>query len=287
MQKSRVWMFFVALAGLCWGVYVPLIAEGGRTCTTPSSPSYASAPPTSCSRSWCRLSSCGRAARRPAWNGRGVTFSTLAGVAGAVGALCVVFATVVFHGPPMLRRPGHLRPGARHQHHRQPLLAPRRGAVHRSACRASRSTGRSTSASSWPASAPASCCTPRTCPTSSPARRSTVNDYTFVIFVLLAGLSWGVYVPLIAQGGKELKSSYASFLCVGAAYFVIAVLLPLVMLWYMSTQPPHAPPPGMPPLDYPTGITLATLAARPAPSAPCASSSPPSSSKGRASTSPR
>jgi hypothetical protein len=76
----------------------------------------------------------------------------------------------------------------------------------------------------------------------------------------LAGLAWGVYVPLIAQGGKELKSSYASFLCVGAAYFVIAVLLPLVMLWYMSTQPPHAPPPGMPPLDYPTGITLATLA---------------------------
>ena len=48
-----------------------------------------------------------------------------------------------------------------------------------------------------------------------------------MIFVLLAGLSWGVYVPLIAQGGKDLKSSYASFLCVGAAYFVIAVLLPL------------------------------------------------------------
>src|SRR5205085_5959526 len=84
-------------------------------------------------------------------------------------------------------------------------------------------------------------------------------DFTFVIFVVLAGLSWGVYVPLIAQGGKELKNSYASFLCVGAAYFVIAVLLPLGMLWYMSTQPPHAPPPGMPPLNYPNGITLATL----------------------------
>ena len=70
-----------------------------------------------------------------------------------------------------------------------------------------------------------------------------VQDYTFVIFVLLAGLSWGVYVPLIAQGGKDLKSSYASFLCVGVAYFLIAVLLPLAMLWYMSTQPPnfHAP----------------------------------------------
>ncbi len=86
------------------------------------------------------------------------------------------------------------------------------------------------------------------------------NGYTFVIFVLLAGLSWGAYVPLIAQGGKELKSSYASFLCVGGAYFVIAVLLPLGMLWYMSTQPPHPRPSFLPPVDYPTGVTLASLA---------------------------
>src|SRR4029077_20922638 len=85
---------------------------------------------------------------------------------------------------------------------------------------------------------------------------AVVTDYTFVIFVVLAGLSWGVYVPLIAQGGKELKSSYASFLCVGAAYFVIAILLPLGMLWYQSTQPPHPRPPSLPPINYPHGITL-------------------------------
>ena len=98
-QKSRVWMFFVALAGLCWGVYVPLIAEGGKELHSAFAAflcvggAYfpargAAADP----------SSSARAARRPAWNGRGISLSTLAGVAGAVGALCVVFATVVFRG---------------------------------------------------------------------------------------------------------------------------------------------------------------------------------------------
>ena len=49
----------------------------------------------------------------------------------------------------------------------------------------------------------------------------------WIFFVGLAGLCWGVYVPLIAQGGKMLKNSYGSFLCVGIAYFLIAILFPL------------------------------------------------------------
>ena len=75
------------------------------------------------------------------------------------------------------------------------------------------------------------------------------NDLLYLVFVVLAGLSWGVYVPLIAQGGKALKSSYASFLCVGAAYFLIAILFPLGMF---AMQ-------GFPTLNV-TGSTLATLA---------------------------
>ena len=75
-----------------------------------------------------------------------------------------------------------------------------------------------------------------------------------MIFVLLAGLSWGVYVPLIAQGGKDLKNSYASFLCVGAAYFVVAVLLPLLMLWLLSGRP-DVPKPEF----GASAVTLATL----------------------------
>ena len=72
----------------------------------------------------------------------------------------------------------------------------------------------------------------------------------WMFFVALAGLSWGVYVPLIAQGGKLLKNSYGSFLCVGIAYFLIAVLYPIGIFWYRGKMPQWNI----------TGITFATLA---------------------------
>jgi hypothetical protein len=55
----------------------------------------------------------------------------------------------------------------------------------------------------------------------------------WLLYVLLAGLSWGTYVPLIFYGGSELGGKPASrvlaILCVGIAYFVIAVLFPLYL----------------------------------------------------------
>jgi hypothetical protein len=72
----------------------------------------------------------------------------------------------------------------------------------------------------------------------------------WMFFVALAGLSWGVYVPLIAQGGKLLKNSYGSFLCVGIAYFLIAVIYPRVIFWLRGNMPQWNA----------TGITFATLA---------------------------
>lgn len=66
------------------------------------------------------------------------------------------------------------------------------------------------------------------------------GDNTWIWYVLLAGLSWGTYVPLIFYGGKELGGSPASrlmaILCVGVAYFVLAVLIPLT-LYLTGSQP--------------------------------------------------
>jgi hypothetical protein len=57
-------------------------------------------------------------------------------------------------------------------------------------------------------------------------------------YVLLAGLSWGTYVPLIFYGGSELGGKpgarIMAILCVGVAYFVIAVLFPLYL--FLSSQ---------------------------------------------------
>lgn len=54
-------------------------------------------------------------------------------------------------------------------------------------------------------------------------------------FVLGAILSWGVYVPVLHEGqmtiGGDVKSkSLRGFLCVGVAYFLTAVVLPVILL---------------------------------------------------------
>ncbi len=52
-------------------------------------------------------------------------------------------------------------------------------------------------------------------------------------YVILAGLSWGTYVPIIAFGGLEFggkpNGRLAAILCVGLAYFVLGVVVPLIL----------------------------------------------------------
>jgi len=56
-------------------------------------------------------------------------------------------------------------------------------------------------------------------------------------YVILAGLAWGVYVPLIFFGGTELTTRpgtiggrLASILCVGIAYFLLGVVVPVILM---------------------------------------------------------
>ncbi|HKI32396.1 MAG TPA: hypothetical protein VKA46_11045 [Gemmataceae bacterium] len=67
-----------------------------------------------------------------------------------------------------------------------------------------------------------------------------MGKYEWLLYVALAGLAWGTYVPIIFFGGSELtvtgpdrpptpSGRFMSILCVGGAYFVIGVLLPLLM----------------------------------------------------------
>ena len=57
----------------------------------------------------------------------------------------------------------------------------------------------------------------------------------WLVYVALAGLAWGTYVPIIFYGGGELggksQSRMLAILCVGGAYFVIGVLIPLYFLF--------------------------------------------------------
>ncbi len=56
-------------------------------------------------------------------------------------------------------------------------------------------------------------------------------------YVILAGLAWGTYVPIIFYGGTELTTKpgtiggrLASILCVGGAYFVLGVVIPMILM---------------------------------------------------------
>jgi drug/metabolite transporter (DMT)-like permease len=75
-------------------------------------------------------------------------------------------------------------------------------------------------------------------------------------YVLLAGLSWGTYVPIIFYGGSELggkaNARLMAILCVGIAYFLIGVLFPLAL--FLSGQQPWPSP------LKSTGLLFASLA---------------------------
>jgi len=65
-------------------------------------------------------------------------------------------------------------------------------------------------------------------------------------YVIIAGLAWGTYVPIIFYGGTELTTKpgtiggrLASILCVGIAYFVMAVVIPVVLMGLREDAKPE------------------------------------------------
>ncbi len=53
----------------------------------------------------------------------------------------------------------------------------------------------------------------------------------WIIFAIGAALSWGVYGAMLHQGQIKLGSPLRSLLCVGVAYFLIGVIVPVAMLY--------------------------------------------------------
>jgi uncharacterized membrane protein len=56
----------------------------------------------------------------------------------------------------------------------------------------------------------------------------------WILFALGAALSWGLYGPVLHRGQVALGSPMRALLCVGVAYFLIGVLVPLVSLSYQG-----------------------------------------------------
>ena len=54
---------------------------------------------------------------------------------------------------------------------------------------------------------------------------------SWLAFVAGAVLSWGVYGAMLHQGQVKLGNPMRALLCVGVAYFLIAVLVPVIVLY--------------------------------------------------------
>ena len=52
----------------------------------------------------------------------------------------------------------------------------------------------------------------------------------WIVFALGAALSWGLYGPSLHAGQVKLGSPFRALLCVGLAYFIVGVLVPLAAL---------------------------------------------------------
>ena len=56
------------------------------------------------------------------------------------------------------------------------------------------------------------------------------HSMVWVIFAVGAVLAWGVYGPALHKGQTQLGSPLKALLCVGVAYFLIGVLVPVLGL---------------------------------------------------------
>ncbi len=53
---------------------------------------------------------------------------------------------------------------------------------------------------------------------------------SWIVFAVGAALAWGMYGPALHQGQVALGSPFRALLCVGIAYLLIGVLVPVVAL---------------------------------------------------------
>ncbi len=56
----------------------------------------------------------------------------------------------------------------------------------------------------------------------------------WIIFALGAALAWGLYGPILHRGQVALGNPMRALLCVGLAYFLIGVLVPVANLSYQG-----------------------------------------------------
>jgi hypothetical protein len=169
------------------------------------------------------------------WSTTGLVWSLVAGVVTAVGALGIILA-FTFHGSPVYVMPLVFGGApvvnsfvtihfARAYKHIGPIFIAGLIVVIIGAVTVMLSAPHPPAPQ---AAAPAAAAAP----TAKPAAAPTIADRAIVIlFTLMTAICWGVYGPTLHKGQMAMAGSrLRPFLCVGIAYFLIAVLVPYLLL---------------------------------------------------------
>lgn len=82
-----------------------------------------------------------------------------------------------------------------------------------------------------------------------------------LLFVAGAALAWGNYVPLVHVAAQQLKSNLRAFLLVGVAYFLVAVLVPTVMIFLLNYDPTQKGTPNFNTVPVMWGLAAGTAGA--------------------------
>ena len=236
----------IALTAVCWGAYGPVLHFGREAMASSLRPFVCVGVAYFLIAVLVPLALLVRG-ERGGWTAKGIVWSLLAGTAGALGALGVILALgcggrpiyvmpLVFGGAPVVNTLLSAVLGRAFDQLRAPFLAGLMlvilGAV---TVLVFKPQPAPHAAPSNAASAEADATEPAPAAPAGARPRGVVPATERFLEVLLATalaiLAWGSYGPVLhrgqaAMGGSRLRP----LICVGAAYFVIAVLVPLALL---------------------------------------------------------
>ena len=259
----------IALTAFCWGVYGPVLHFGREAMQSNLRPFMCVGLAYFVIAVIVPLALLARGGERGGWTSKGVLWSLLAGTAGAVGALGVILALgfggkpiyvmpLVFGGAPVvntlftafmnrafdqLKAPflaglilvitGAVtvlvfKPQPNHQAHAAPVAAVAPAATEKLA--AAEGTDESVEAAPIDA-VRAEAAKPAT------VEKKAERFLEILLSIAIAMFSWGAYGPVLhrgqaAMGGSRLRP----LICIGAAYFLIAVLVPMALLTPMGDK---------------------------------------------------
>lgn len=229
MRSMLAVLVFTVLTTVCWGVYGPLLQLGH------SGMNQSSLRPFIC----VGIAYCVIAVAVPlvllqlrgeagSWTATGTIWSLIAGAAGALGALGVILAfrfggnplyvmPLIFGGAPVVNTALTMLMGRTYRQASPLFFAGLIVVI----------TGAVTVLVFRPLP-----------PAHAAAHEMTWSDWGGVAgSIVLAVVCWGVYGPVLHKGQMAMQGSrLRPFLCVGVAYFLIAVLVPLVLLGLWTEQ---------------------------------------------------